>query len=609
MKKKIKKEAIVEEVVCPDNGNIYLAPCEIRCPLDENIQRTHSMISMLNPDIKKAKDLMMEIGHEIFEQNPLFPILCGNICGLCEEECNYKDKTGAIRRRKIIQPIGNLYMDYLKKAPKLPAPKKGKVAIVGSGPAGIMCAFDLSKRGYKVTIFERKQVLGGALRYIPKYRLPTEQLDSLIDNIIRIGNIDVKTEADIGPKGKSLDQLKKEGFKAVFMAPGTPNPRILSIESETPEFKDLIQKLVDGDDTKGVRFGLNLLYIVDRGDAPLDLYKGKKVIVIGGGNVAFDVARTARRLGGDITVMCLENDDKSTQDGIPADVEEIEGAEEEGIKIVYSRGVDGVVMKNDRFKSVKTLRCTSVYEENGAFNPKFDHDDVKYLEGDVLLITIGQAPERALFDKEDLLNERGRLDIDQLTLMSNKKKGIFIGGDVKRVGFASEAMRDGSIAAESIDRFIQGKDLKAGRPEKEYETASIPFRIVYKDQPGIKWSLPEERINFKPFEKEYKWEEVLAEAKRCLCCGPCLGCKACVELGIQKEIPEIIIDEEFCSGCGVCVHICTYDALEMKDKEGKTIAELDILKCKRCGVCVSACPTGCITIKDDLKQRIIEELT
>jgi heterodisulfide reductase subunit A-like polyferredoxin len=225
------------------------------------------------------------------------------------------------------------------------------------------------------------------------------------------------------------------------------------------------------------------------------------------------------------------------------------------------------------------------------------------------LITIGQAPERALFDKEDLLNERGRLDIDQLTLMSNKKKGIFIGGDVKRVGFASEAMRDGSIAAESIDRFIQGKDLKAGRPEKEYETASIPFRIVYKDQPGIKWSLPEERINFKPFEKEYKWEEVLAEAKRCLCCGPCLGCKACVELGIQKEIPEIIIDEEFCSGCGVCVHICPYDALEMKDKEGKTIAELDILKCKRCGVCVSACPTGCITIKDDLKQRIIEELT
>jgi NADPH-dependent glutamate synthase beta subunit-like oxidoreductase/NAD-dependent dihydropyrimidine dehydrogenase PreA subunit len=500
-------------------------------------------------------------------------------------------------------------MDYLNKASKLPAPTREKVAIVGSGPAGIMCAFELSKKGYKVTIFERKQVLGGALRYIPKYRLPTEQMDNLINNIIRIGNITVKTDVDIGPKGKSIDELKKEGFKAIFMAPGTPNPRILSIDSETPEFKKIIQRLVDGDDTKGVRFGLNLLYIVDRGDAPLDLYEGKKIIVIGGGNVAFDVARTARRLGGDITVMCLENDDKSTRDGIPADIEEIEGAEEEGIKIIYSRGVDGIKMENDRFKSIKTLRCISVYEENGAFNPKFDHDDVKYIEGDVLLITIGQAPEKALFEKEGLLNEKGRLDIDQLTLMSNCKKGIFIGGDVKRVGFASEAMRDGSVAAESIDRFIQGKDLKESRSEKEYESASIPKRIKYKDQPKIKWSLAEERMNFKPFEKEYRWEEVLEEAKRCLCCGPCLGCKACVELNFQKEIPEIKIDENLCSGCGVCVNVCPYDALELKEKDGKTVAELDILKCKRCGVCVSACPTCSITIKDDLKEKIIEELT
>jgi NAD-dependent dihydropyrimidine dehydrogenase PreA subunit len=393
------------------------------------------------------------------------------------------------------------------------------------------------------------------------------------------------------------------------MAPGTPNPRILSIESETPEFKELIQRLVDGDDTKGVRFGLNLLYIVDRGDAPLDLYDGLKVIVIGGGNVAFDVARTARRLGGNITVMCLENDDKSSRDGIPADVEEIEGAEQEGIKIVYSRGVDGITTKNGRFKSIKTLRCKSVYEENGAFNPKFDHNDVKNIEGDVLLITIGQAPERMLFDKEGLLNEKGRLDINELTLMSNCKKGVFIGGDVKKVGFASEAMRDGSIAAESIDRYIQGKDLEYGRSEKEYETASIPLRIVYKDQPKIKWSLPEERINFKPFEKEYQWDEVLSEAKRCLCCGPCLGCKACVELGIQDEIHEIVIDEDLCSGCGICVKICPYEALEMDEKNDRKIAKLDTIKCKRCGVCVTACPTACITINDDLKRKIIEELT
>jgi len=605
--KKVSKSAI-EYVVCPGTDKIYLPPCQIRCPLNEDIQRNHAMIAHFPIDKKDAKDLILDIGHDLFNQNPLFPIICGNICGLCEEECNYKDETGAIRRRKIIWPIGKYYMDFLKTAPKFPAPKKDKVAVIGSGPGGLMCAFELSKRGYDVTIFERRDELGGALRFIPKYRLPTKTLDSLINSVIRIANIKVKTGVNIGRNGKSIDDLKEDGFKSVFMATGTPNPRILSIESETPEFKQIIQKLMDGDESQGIKFGISLLYDVDRGDVPLDYYKGKKVIVIGGGNVAFDVARTARRLGGKVTVMCLECDDKSTKDGIPADVEEIEGAEEEGIDIIYSRGVDGIITKNGKFSEIKTLRCECVFDDQGRFNPKFDHCDVDHLKGDILLITIGQAPERAVYESQGLLNDKGRIDFDPITQMSNLKKGVFIGGDVSRIGFASEAMKDGLNAAESIDRFLQGKDLKKGREILDYEPASIPKRALYKSQPGIKWSSVEQRMNFEPFEKEYTWEEVLTEAIRCLYCGPCKSCKGCIALGFVDEISDIAVDEELCSGCAVCISLCPYEALELVESKGKKVVKIDDTKCKRCGACVTACPCCAITISDTLKKSIDENI-
>jgi len=597
------KQVAVEEVVCPESGKIYLAPCQVRCPLKMNIQRSHTTISQLT--IEPDKEQLIEIGNELFEQNPLFPIICGNICGLCEEECNYKDETGAIRRRKIIWPLAKVYLKHIEKMQSFPKPTKEKVAIIGGGPAGITCAYELSKKGYSVTIFDKNPDLGGALRYIPKYRLPSKILDSLLDNIIRIANINVKKEVLVGRDIKSLDDLKKDGYKAIFMATGTPNPRNLPLQEKNLEIEKILKKLDDGDDSHGVKFGLNLLYEVDRGDVPLDLYKGKKVIVVGGGNVAFDVARTARRLGGKVTVMCLECADKSSIDGIPADVEEIEGAEQEGIKIIYSSGVYSIETKNGNFKKIKTVLCKSVFTKDGNFCPEFDTCKIDYLEGDVLLITIGQGPDRDIYQEENLLNTKGRLDIDPVTLMSNKIKGIFIGGDVKKIGFASESMRDGVTAAESIDLYIRKKDMKKGRKEKEYEEAETPYRLFYKDQPEIIWKPAKDRINFEPFEKDYAWEEVVAEATRCLYCGPCLSCKGCVFLDYQSEIPDIKIDENACSGCAVCIGLCPYDALSLTNDKEHPIAEIDVRKCKRCGVCVTACPSNAIIIKDDIKDSIL----
>ena len=590
----MEKQAQVEEVVC-EADKVYLSPCQIRCPLNIDIQRNHTMIALLPLDPEAAARQMVEIGKEVYEKSPLFPLLCGYICGLCEKECNYKDETGAVRRRMVMRLVAKEFIKYLETMPPLPTPTGEKVAVIGGGAGGLMCAYALSKKGYQVTILERNPKLGGAMRLIPAYRLPQDVVDSAIDNLLRIANIEVRLGAEVGDQVQTLDNLKKEGYRAIFIATGTPAPRPLTFGRE----------LVSAD-LEGVMFGLNLLYEVLQGNVPLQLYKGKRVIVVGGGNVAFDVARTARRLGGDVTIVCLECADKSSKDGIPADDEEIEGASEEGIKIVYSRGIEEIIGKGGKFDKIKCPRCTSVFEEDGRFNPQCDRSDVIYLGGDVLLVTIGQGPERTLFQNEGLLNEQGRLDIDPVTLMSNLKEGVFIGGDVRRVGFASEAMQDGTTVAESIDRYLKGKDMKAGREEKEYETASIPERVRYKLQPALKWTPAKERLNFVPFEKEYTMAEVIEEARRCLCCGPCKSCKGCVVLGLQTEIPEIEVNEDLCSGCGVCVAVCPYEASRLETSEDKLKSVVDDFKCKRCGVCVTVCPSGARTIKDALEETIAD---
>jgi len=581
--------AQVEEVIDEATGKVCLPPCQIACPIGMDIQRSHARIALLSPDAEEAHRQIIKIGDEIYERNPLF-LICSYICGLCERECNYKDRTGAIRRRMLLRLLTDYYLPYLETKPALAPPTGKKVAVVGGGPAGLMCAYILSKRGYQVTILERSPQLGGALRYIPQYRLPPNIVDTTLRNLVRIANIEVRLGVRVGDGGKTLDDFENEGYQAIFIATGTPIPRPLDIEG----------KLVAGADLGGVMFGLNLLSDVNQGRVSPQLFKGKRVIVVGGGNVAFDVARTARRLGGDVSMVCLENEDKSSKDGIPADVEEVEGAEEEGIKINYCRGVEEIIGKGGKFKKIKCPRCISVFDETGLFNPKFNYSDAIYLEGDVLLIIIGQAPERAFYQQEDLLDEKGRLDIDQLTLMSNRKEGVFIGGDIRRVGFAAEAMRDGMIAAESVDRYLRGENLKSGR-KKGYEGAPIPKRVNYKPQPELVWAPVEERLNFEPFEKGYTLEQAVEEAKRCLYCGPCKSCKACVALELQPEIPEIEFNKDLCISCGNCAFCCPYQAVKL-DSPG--VASFNLTFCKGCGLCVAKCPAMALELEHWGKERI-----
>lgn len=574
----------------------FLPPCQVRCPINEDIQRTNVLISLLPEDPELATDGVVQIGDYLYHRNPLFNI-CGYVCGLCELDCNYQSKGGAIRRRLLKRFISDTYTYHLDRKEEFNIVKqKENVAVVGGGPAGLMCAFDLSKRGYRVMIFEASDRLGGALWLIPRYRLPEKVLTSAVENMVRIAGIDVKYNTHVGGGKLGLEKLKNEGFKATFVAEGTPAPRVLTFGREK----------VQGQELSGVMYGNTFLYEVSHGNIKPGYFKGQKVIVIGGGNVAFDVARTARRLGGETTIVCLECENKKLKDGIPADEEEIRGAWEEGIRIVYSRGVKRIIGESERLKKIECPRCTSVFDDSG-FNPQFDTSDNIELNGEILIITVGQGPERVTLQKEDLLDERGMLSVDPLTLQSRKKEWVFIGGDLRRIGFMAEAMKEGLIAAESIERYLRGLDIREGR-KIDFEPQDIPLRRYYLDEPEVLWIPPEKRMHFQLFEKGFTLSEAVEEAKRCLTCGPCISCKACVSVGIQESLPTVKINDERCCGCGICSSVCYYSSAQLKEVQGKRKSTTDMFKCKSCGMCVVACPSGARDLTGCNMEKRIQEV-
>jgi len=513
------------------------SPCKTACPAHISVQGY----------IKLAAQGRYREALELIKNENPFPAICGRICPRnCESVCTRGDIDDPIAIDEIKRFIAeqDLYEDH-RYIPKKRHNYGNKIAVIGAGPSGMSCAYYLAIDGYKVTVFEKHNALGGMLTLgIPSYRLEKDIIKSEIDVLKELG-VEFKTGIEVG-KDISLDELRKEGYQAFYLAIGAQGGRKLGIE---------------GEDAKGIRTGVDFLLDVNLGK---EVKLEGNVIVIGGGNVAIDVARTASRVGSTkVDMFCLEN-----RTEMPALEEEILEAMSEAIEINNSWGPKGFVLENDKVVGVEFKKCTSVFDENGRFSPKFDEAETKIVKADHVLISVGQAMEwgNLLEGSKVELNPNRTIVVDSFTLQSGEPD-IFAGGDAMTgPKFAIDAIALGKEAAISIHRFVQpGQSLVLGRDRRQYHAFDkeklnldgydqLPRQITsHVDGAKAKQSFSDLRTSFTE-------EQVMLETERCLGCG------------------ATVVDQYMCVGCGACTTRCKFDAISLVRKYDETSVRFQELK-------------------------------
>lgn len=513
---KLYAQAIPNVVTIEKSGT---SPCTVTCPAGIAVQGYVALT---------AQGKFAEALSVIRERMP-FPSVCGRVCHHpCEDKCNRKDVDEPVA----IRPLKRFLADWNRaqtEAPSEPVPitRKEKVAVVGAGPAGLTAALDMRSMGYPVTVFESSSQAGGMLlSTIPSYRLPEEMAKYDIQRIVSRG-IELKTNVTIG-KDIHFDTLRKD-YRAVFLGIGAQKAKKLKLE---------------GCEAEGVLYGIPYLEEAKRGVKSVD---GKQVIVIGGGNVAIDCARSALRLGAKgVDLVCLETRDLESKDRMPAHEWEIEEAEEEGVKVHGCWGPKRILAKGGKVTGLELVKCVSVYEgEERRFKPEFDTCTLDQIEGDTVIIAIGQEPDFEGFDTIDK-HPWKTFKTDPITLETNVT-GVFAGGDAA-LGPASvvEAVGQGHEAAISMDRYLRGEDLREGR-EKDVEEAKLPEREIEKKvRNELHKREPSARVkDFKEIEIGYEDERIaIEEAKRCLDCGICSLCLQCVAACEADAILHDMVPEE-----------------------------------------------------------------
>ncbi|MFP4604018.1 MAG: FAD-dependent oxidoreductase [Bacteroidales bacterium] len=424
-----KEQAISEADRCIDCGL-----CQATCPAHMDI-----------PDyIRAVREDNLEEGFRImYKTNPL-PEVCGRICThKCEEVCamGHRGDPIAIRwlKRYIADSVDN--KDYQKTLQQEnPENKDKKIAIVGAGPTGLSAAYYLALIGYRVKIFESNPNAGGMMRYgIPEYRLPYDAMDADINYILSLG-VEIQYNTQVG-KDIKLDKLKEE-YDSVLVATGLHAGRSTKIP---------------GTDHKHVYQAVELLREFSKGN---EIPVGRKIIVIGGGNVAMDITRTLVRLQnqkyGDVNVITTSLE---TEDIMPADQEEIDEAKEENATIKPGWGPQKIEIENDQIKGLHVQRCISVFDENGRFNPKFDEDTTDFFEGDMVVEAIGQGMDISYLSaeiREGLdFTERGRLKVNDY--FQSKQEWLFFGGDIIQGPDVIHGVANGHKAARGIDKYLRGE--------------------------------------------------------------------------------------------------------------------------------------------------------
>ena len=477
---------------------MVISACQHACPAGIDVPNYVAAIARGNNE--KAVEI-------IRERNP-FPAVCGRICiHPCEFKCRRGELDDPVAIRSLKRYASDWYFKHIgKRHAPFPVTRPEKVAVVGAGPAGLTCAYFLAKMGYQTVVHEAQPVAGGMLGIaIPEFRLPRHVIQEEIAYIESCG-VTIRYSAPIDAK-HTVNDLMQEGYSAVFIAAGAQASRRIGIPGEDEELE-------------GLAYGLTFLTHVRMGKRVS--LKGKTVVV-GGGNVAIDVARTALRTGADdVQIFCLES-----RQEMPAWEKEIEEAIEEGITINTSWGPRRIVSNDGRVTAIQFVRCVSVFDDQGGFNPAFDDDDTQLVEADQIFISIGQAPDPSFLSEDGQLERAlwGTLAVDENTLATNIR-GVFAGGDFTTgPTYLIRAIASGRRAALAIQQYLTGDVGRVRILDEKTEMAEDAGLALedesVEDRPRIPVALedPRDRItDFREIEQGLTEAQAIYEAGRCLRC-------------------------------------------------------------------------------------------
>jgi formate dehydrogenase beta subunit len=536
----------------------FIVPrCTNACPAGVDVPRY----------IRSVKHQRYDEAVAVLREKIPFPTVCADACfAPCEEVCSYKQFGDPIAIRALKRAAVDRGGETWKQRKEVAGKTEKKVAIVGSGPAGLTAAYYLVTKGHEVTVYDSFPKAGGTMRYgIPRYRLPEERLDRDINSILEWG-VTFRGNTRIGEE-ITIDGLK-EAFDAVFVASGANG------SSQIP---------LEGAEKRGVLWGWDFLRDVGIGKG-FD-FDGE-VIVVGGGNVAIDVALTAKRMGAKaIHLFCLEK-----REEMPAHEWEIARAEEEGVFIHNSWG-PGKILGGEAVTGLALVRCSSVFDREGDFNPTYDEGITDRMESNHVILALGQSADLGfLEDRREIHTGGGRIQVDEADLATGEK-GVFAGGDVVS-GPRSiiSAIADGRKAAAGIDRYLGSDgiiDEVLAAPEEEVALAPLERRI--EARAGMPLLDPRTRItSFEQVERGLNEGQAIEEARRCLACD-------------AREF-EIVVYPENCKECGYCIEVCGLDIFAVTDwfnAKGYRPAESRNSKmCVGCLQCFYVCPDYAIDVRE-----------
>ena len=538
------------------------APCLVACPVHTDTRLYVERI--IEGRYEAALDLLLAA-------NP-FTSVCGRICHHpCEQSCRRRKVDAPVGLRQLKRFVVEATRDYrARRRGPAQRTREQRVAVIGAGPAGLTAAHDLARAGFPTTVFDASPQPGGMLgTAIPRYRLPYHVLREDIDDILALG-VEFAGGCAVGRDLEFADLQR--GFDAVLIATGLSESRSLG---------------VPGIDSRGVLLALPLLRATCAGDPP---ELGDRVVVIGGGNVAIDVARCARRIGAkEVVLTCLE-----ARQEMPAWEWEIAEALEEGVSLEPGWGPKTVLTDGDTVTGLELKRCRRVFDDRGVFDPVFDESEATVIPATSVVLAIGQRADlRCLRGSSVAIGAGSRLECDPETMVTSEP-GVFACGEVVTgPGAAVEAVAEGHRAARAVEHFLEAGDLLKQAPRQELPSVSdLPQETVEhikeRQRVPIALTAADARVrDFSEIERGFTEAEARSEAQRCLACTT-----------------GAFVDEDRCAACLTCVRICPFGVATVSNT-----AIMPDEKCQACGLCAALCPAAAIALKRFGAERIEQDLS